>query len=394
MKNFNNNFVRVFVNLSLIFFATNVFAQRKKRNSKLFNYKPEVHESLKYREIGPFRGGRSAAVTGVKDKPNLYYFGATGGGVWKTIDAGKTYENISDGFFGGSIGSIAVAPSDSNVIYVGGGEVTVRGNVSSGNGIWKSIDSGKTWTFSGLPKSRHIPRIMIDPQNPDIVYAAVLGNIYKPTSERGVYKSTNGGKTWKRVLFVNSQAGAVELQIDPNNSRILYASTWNVKRTPYSLSSGGKGSSLWKSIDSGDTWVKISDNKGFAKGILGIIGITVSPVNSDRIFAIVENKNEGGVYRSDDGGNTWEHVNSDRALRQRAWYYSKIYADTKDQDILYVMNVSYHKSVDGGKTFKSYNAPHGDHHDLWIAPENSKRMIIGDDGGAQISNDGGLKWST
>ena len=275
MKNFNNNFVRVFVNLSLIFFATNVFAQRKKRNSKLFNYKPEVHESLKYREIGPFRGGRSAAVTGVKDKPNLYYFGATGGGVWKTIDAGKTYENISDGFFGGSIGSIAVAPSDSNVIYVGGGEVTVRGNVSSGNGIWKSIDSGKTWTFSGLPKSRHIPRIMIDSQNPDIVYAAVLGNIYKPTSERGVYKSTNGGKTWKRVLFVNSQAGAVELQIDPNNSRILYASTWNVKRTPYSLSSGGKGSSLWKSIDSGNTWVKISDNKGLAKGILGINRITV-----------------------------------------------------------------------------------------------------------------------
>ena len=394
MKNFNNSFLKVFINLFLIFFATNVFAQRKERNPKLINYKPEVHESLKYREIGPFRGGRSAAVTGVKGNPNLYYFGATGGGVWKTLDAGKTYENISDGFFGGSIGSIAVAPSDSNVIYVGGGEVTVRGNVSSGNGIWKSLDAGKTWAFSGLPKSRHIPRIMIDSQNPDIVYAAVLGNIYKPTNERGVYKSTNGGKTWKRVLFVNSQAGAVELQIDPNNSRILYASTWNVKRTPYSLSSGGKGSSVWKSIDSGDTWVKISDNKGFAKGILGIIGITVSPVNSDRIFAIVENKNEGGVYRSNNGGKTWEYINSNRALRQRAWYYSKIYADTKDQDILYVMNVSYHKSVDGGKTFKSYDAPHGDHHDLWIAPENNKRIIIGDDGGAQISNDGGLNWST
>ena len=394
MKNFNNSFLKVFINLFLIFFATNVFAQRKERNPKLINYKPEVHESLKYREIGPFRGGRSAAVTGVKGNPNLYYFGATGGGVWKTLDAGKTYENISDGFFGGSIGSIAVAPSDSNVIYVGGGEVTVRGNVSSGNGIWKSLDAGKTWAFSGLPKSRHIPRIMIDSQNPDIVYAAVLGNIYKPTNERGVYKSTNGGKTWKRVLFVNSQAGAVELQIDPNNSRILYASTWNVKRTPYSLSSGGKGSSVWKSIDSGDTWVKISDNQGFAKGTLGIIGITVSPVNSDRIFAIVENKNEGGVYRSDNGGKTWEYINSNRALRQRAWYYSKIYADTKDQDILYVMNVSYHKSVDGGKTFKSYDAPHGDHHDLWIAPENNKRIIIGDDGGAQISNDGGLNWST
>ena len=394
MKNFNKNFPRIFIHLFLIFLVSNVFSQRKKKNIKTINYDSEIHESLKYREIGPFRGGRSAAVTGVKDNPNLYYFGATGGGVWKTIDSGKTYENISDGFFGGSIGSIAVAPSNSNIIYVGGGEVTVRGNVSSGNGIWKSLDSGKNWTFMGLPKSRHIPRIVVDSKNPDIVYAAVLGNIYKPTNERGVYKSINGGKTWKRVLFVNTQAGAVELQIDPNNSRVLYASTWNVKRTPFSLSSGGKGSSLWKSIDSGNTWVNISDNEGFAKGILGIIGVTISPVNSDRVFAIVENKDEGGIYRSENGGNTWEYVNSDRSLRQRAWYYSKIYADTKDQDIVYVMNVSYHKSIDGGKTFKSFDAPHGDHHDLWIAPENNKRMIIGDDGGAQISNDGGLNWST
>tara|TARA_B100001057_G_scaffold410512_1_gene425641 strand:+ start:2646 stop:5720 length:3075 start_codon:yes stop_codon:yes gene_type:complete len=374
--------------------VTNIFAQRKKRVSSSITFNPQIHESLKFREIGPFRGGRSAAVTGVRDNPNLYYFGSTGGGVWKTEDSGKTYENISDGFFGGSIGSIAVAPSDPNVIYVGGGEVTVRGNVSSGNGVWKSLDAGKTWNFSGLHNSRHIPRIVIDNKNPDIVYAAVLGNIYKPTNDRGVYKSIDGGKTWKRVLFVNGQAGAVELQIDPNNSRVLYASTWNVKRTPYSLSSGGKGSHLWKSIDSGRTWTKISEKNGFAQGILGIIGVTISPINSERIFAIVENKNEGGVYRSDDGGESWKHVNSDRSLRQRAWYYSKIYSDTKDQDIVYVMNVSYHKSVDGGKTFKSYNAPHGDHHDLWIAPDNNKRMIIGDDGGAQITNDGGLNWST
>ena len=394
MKKFSYSLLKFLSQVFIFFLITNIFAQRKKQQSTKVYYSPGIHESLKYREIGPFRGGRSAAVTGVKGNSSLYYFGATGGGVWKTEDAGKTYSNISDGYFGGSIGSIAIAPSDSNVIYVGGGEVTVRGNVSSGSGIWKSVDAGKTWNFSGLPLSRHIPRIVVDSKNSDIVYAAVLGNIYKPTNERGVYKSTNGGKTWKKVLFVNEQAGAVELQMDPKNSRILYASTWNLKRTPYSLISGGQGSLLWKSTDSGITWSKISDNKGFAKGVLGIIGVTVSPVNSERIFAIVENKDEGGVYRSDDAGKTWKYVNSSRSLRQRAWYYSKIYADTQNQDIVYIMNVSYHKSIDGGKTFKSNRAPHGDHHDLWISPENNQRMIIADDGGAQISNNGGLDWST
>ena len=221
-----------------------------------------------------------------------------------------------------------------------------------------------------------------------------MGNIYSPTKERGVYKSVNGGKTWKKVLFVNEQAGAVEIQIDPNNSRVLFASTWNLKRTPYSLNSGGPGSLLWKSNDSGNSWHKISDNQGFAKGVLGIIGVTVSPVNSERVYAIVENKDKGGVYRSDNGGDTWKYINSSRALRQRAWYYSKIYADTKNQDVVYVMNVSYHKSIDGGKTFESKRAPHGDHHDLWIAPEDNNRMIIADDGGAQISKNGGLDWST
>ena len=394
MKNNDYLIFKIVFNTLIFLLVANVFGQRKNKKLNTISYDSLIHESLKFREIGPFRGGRSAAVVGVKDKPNLYYFGGTGGGVWKTEDAGKTYENISDGYFGGSIGSIAIAQNDSNVIYVGGGEVTVRGNVSSGNGIWKSVDAGKTWVFSGLSKSRHIPRIVIDSKNSDIVYAAVLGNIYKPSKERGVYKSVDGGKTWKKVLFVNDQAGAVELQIDPNNSRILYASTWNLRRTPYSLNSGGPGSLLWKSNDSGNTWFKISDNPGFAKGILGIIGVTVSPVNSDRVYAIVENKEKGGVYRSDNGGDTWKYVNSSRALRQRAWYYSKIYADSKNQDIVYVMNVSYHKSIDGGKTFKSYRAPHGDHHDLWIAPEDNNRMIIADDGGAQISNNGGLDWST
>jgi photosystem II stability/assembly factor-like uncharacterized protein len=358
------------------------------------SYNESLYNALEYRLIGPFRGGRSAAVTGVPHKPNLFYFGAAGGGVWKTEDGGRTWENISDGFFGGSIGSIEVATSDPNVIYVGGGETTVRGNVSSGYGIWKTENAGKTWTQSGLQKGRHIPRIAVHPKDHNIVYAAVLGNIYKPTQERGVYKSTNGGKTWKRSLFANENAGAVDLILDPNNPRILYASTWNVRRTPYSLSSGGEGSALWKSTDSGETWKEISKNKGFPKDTLGIIGVTVSPVNSERVWAIVENKEKGGVYRSDDGGETWSNINSERKLRQRAWYYTRIYADSKDKDVIYILNVRYHKSSDGGKTYDTYNAPHGDHHDLWISPEDPNRMIIGDDGGAQVTYDGGETWST
>lgn len=370
-----------------------VSAQRKKKTKKT-SIPTALYSGLEYRELGPFRGGRSAAVTGVPGQPKLFYMGATGGGVWKTTDGGTTYENISDGYFGGSIGAVAVAPSDPNVLYVGGGEVTVRGNVSSGYGVWKSTDAGDTWTHVGLPNSRHIPRIVIDPKNPDIVYAAVLGDLYKPTKERGVYKSTDGGQTWRKVLFANNHAGAVELVMDPNNPRILYAATWRVQRTPYSLSSGGDGSVLWKSTDSGAHWEKISTHKGFAKGTLGIMGITVSPLNSQKIWAIVENKDAGGVYHSKDGGATWSHINDSRALRQRAWYYSKIYADTQDESIVYVMNVSYHKSTDGGKTFESHRAPHGDHHDLWIAPEDNQRMIIADDGGAQVSYDGGASWST
>ena len=358
----------------------------------------DKHESefgaLEYRLIGPFRGGRSAAVTGVPNKPNLYYFGATGGGVWKTQDGGNKWENISDGFFGGSIGSVSVAKSDSNVIYVGGGEKTVRGNVSSGYGVWKSLDAGKTWKFSGLKNSRHIPRISIDPNNHDIVYAGVLGNIYKPSDERGLYKSVDGGKNWNKILFANEDSGVVDLIIDPTNSRIIYASTWNVRRTPYSLSSGGEGSALWKSEDSGNTWKEISLNKGFPDSTLGIIGVTVSPVNNEKVWAIVENKDKGGLYLSNDGGQSWKLINNERKLRQRAWYYTRVYADTQDENLVYVLNVRYHKSTDSGKSFKTYNAPHGDHHDLWISPEDPKRMIIGDDGGAQVSYDRGESWST
>ena len=300
---------------------------------------------------------------------------------------------ISDGYFGGSVGAIAVSDWDPNVIYAGGGEVTVRGNVSSGYGIWKSLDGGKTWENKGLPDSYHVVRIKIHPKNPDLVYAAVMGNLYKPTTNRGVYRSKDGGDHWEKVLFANENAGAVELVMDPNNPRVLYASTWRIRRTPYSLESGGTGSALWKSTDGGDHWTNISNNQGLPKGTWGISGVTVSPINSDRLWALIENK-EGGVFRSDDAGLTWIKTNSERKLRQRAWYYSKIFADTQDEDRIYVMNVRYHRSKDGGKTFETYNAPHGDHHDLWIAPEDNHRLIIGDDGGAQISYDGGENWST
>ncbi len=375
-----------------------VLAQKKKKKKTLQSITAsempmEMLDEVKWRNVGPFRGGRSAAVTGVEGKPNLYYFGATGGGIWRTKDGGRSWKNISDGFFGGSVGSIAVSESDPNVIYVGLGEVTVRGNVSHGYGVWKSVDAGKTWTSLGLEKTRHIPRVRIHPTNPDIVYVAAMGNLYKSNSERGVYKSVDGGKTWNKTLFVNNDAGAVDLTFDPNNPRIMFASTWRIRRTPYDLSSGGEGSALWYSTDAGETWEDISRRKGLPEGTLGIIGVTVSPVNSDRVWTIIEAA-EGGVFRSDDGGKTWVKTNDERKLRQRAWYYSRIYADSQDEDRVYVMNVRYHQSKDGGKSFEAFGTPHGDHHDLWIAPEDNSRIIVADDGGAQVSYDGSETWTT
>ena len=349
-------------------------------------------DSFKFRNIGPFRGGRAASVTGVRNQPMVYYMGATGGGVWKTEDGGSSWKNISDGYFGGSMGAVAVAPSDPNVLYAGGGEVTVRGNVSHGYGMWKSYDAGKTWKSIGLKDSHHIPRVRIHPNDPNTVYAAVLGHLYGPNQERGVFKSIDGGETWRKVLFVNEEVGACDLVLDPNNPRIIFASTWRIKRTPYSLESGGEGSGLWKSVDGGETWNEITRSSGLPQGLVGIIGVAVSPVDSNRIWAQIEAA-DGGLFRSDNGGETWTKINSERKLRQRAWYYTRVYAGPKNIDEVYVLNVRFWRSGDGGKSFSSISTPHGDHHDLWIDPDNANRMAIADDGGAQVSFDRGQNWS-
>ena len=349
-------------------------------------------KALQWRGIGPYRGGRSAAVEGIPSQRNVYYFGSVGGGVWKTTDGGESWKPVSDGFFGGAIGAVAVSEWDPNVVYVGTGEKTVRGNVSHGDGMWKSTDAGKSWTHIGLADSRHIPRVRIHPRNPDLVYAAVLGHLFGPNQERGVYRSKDGGKSWERILFANENAGAIDLVMDPTNPRILYASTWRVRRTPYSLESGGEGSALWKSTDGGDTWRNISRNKGLPKKTLGIIGVSVSRSNAQNVYAIVEAE-DGGVFRSRDGGESWEKTSESRDLRQRAWYYTRINADPVDEDTVYVLNVRFHKSKDGGKSFTTIATPHGDNHDLWIDPADNQRMIEANDGGANVTTDGGRSWT-
>lgn len=350
-------------------------------------------KDLKYRLVGPSRGGRVTAVAGVTSQPNVYYFGATGGGVWKTRDGGRSWAPISDSFFTtGSVGAIGVAESDPNVIYVGMGEAPIRGNVSHGDGMYKSTDAGRTWKKTGLEDTRHISRVRVHPKDPDIVYVAALGHTFGPNEQRGVYRSKDGGKTWQRILDRGNKAGAIDLILDPTNPRILYAGFWEVYRKPWTLESGGPGSGLWKSTDGGDTWTDLTRKPGLPKGILGKVGITVSPANPDRVWALIE-ADDGGVFRSDNGGNTWTRVNSDRNLRQRAWYYTRLYADPKNADAVYVLNVAFHKSTDGGRTFGRVGTPHGDNHDLWIAPNDADRMIEGNDGGANVSFDGGRSWT-
>ena len=382
--------------LLLLAFPLITFSQKEKKkkvSNSLVSF--EIPKSIEWRSIGPFRGGRASSVAGVIGQPNTYYFGATGGGVWKTKDGGQSWNNISDGYFGGSIGAVSVSMSDPNIIYVGTGEETVRGNVSPGyGGFWKSYDAGKTWEKLNLNVDQvQVGRIIIHPKNPDVVLIAVIGDLFKNSKERGIYKTSDGGKNWRKVLYVNERSGGNDIIFDPGNPRVIYASTWNIRRTPYSLESGGNGSYLWKSTDEGNTWKNISNSDGLPKGILGKIGVAVSPVNPDIVYALIENKN-GGLFKSLDAGKSWKLINKDRNLRQRAWYYTRIYADTKLEDRIYVMNVQFWRSEDGGKTFKSYDTPHGDHHDLWIDPLNNKRMIVADDGGAQVSYDDAKNWST
>jgi photosystem II stability/assembly factor-like uncharacterized protein len=386
-----------FITLVLIMLSVvSVTAQRRPTTSA-----PETNQkqndplkALQWRSIGPFRGGRSTAVAGVASQPMVFYFGGTGGGVWKTTDGGINWEPITDGsvFGTGSVGAIGLSDSDPNTIYVGMGESPIRGNVSHGDGVYKSTDGGKTWKRSGLEDSRQISRIRVNPKNPDIVYVAAQGHVWGPNPQRGVFRSKDGGKNWEKVLFRSDKAGACDLIIDPTNSSVLYAAFWEVYRKPWTLESGGAGSGIFKSTDGGDNWTEITRNQGLPKGTIGIVGITVSPANPDRLWAIVEAE-DGGVFRSDNGGNTWTKTNEQRNLRQRAWYYSRIYADPKSADTVYVLNTGFYKSNDGGRTFSGIGVPHGDNHDLWIAPEDPNRMIESNDGGANVSFNGGKSWS-
>ena len=368
-------------------------APAKQAEKKFVRYDQSLYKAMQWRSIGPFRGGRVTAVVGIPAQPYTYYFGATGGGVWKTEDGGLNWKCVSDGFFKtGSVGAIAVAESDPNVVYVGMGEAPIRGNVSHGDGVYKSLDAGKTWAPIGLSDTRQISRIRIHPRNSDLVYVAALGHVYGPNEERGVFRSKDGGKTWEKILFRNHKTGAIDLILDPLNPRVIYAALWEAYRTPYSLTSGGSGSGLFKSTDGGDTWKELSQAKGFPRGILGKIGVAVSPVQPDRVWAIVE-ADDGGVFKSDDGGESWIKMNDDRRLRQRAWYYSRIYADPKNPDSVYVLNTGFYHSIDGGKTYTIIRDPHGDNHDLWIDPGNPLRMINSNDGGANVSINGGLTWT-
>ncbi len=355
-------------------------------NDSLFN-------ALKWRNIGPFRAGRSLAVAGHADHPLVYYFGAVGGGVWKTIDAGANWFPISDSTFrSSSVGAIAVAPSDPNVLYVGMGEGDMRSNISYGDGIYKSTDAGKTWKHVGLPKADAISNIEIHPTNSDIAYVASVGNPFAPNPERGIFRTTDGGKSWKQILSKNDSTGAVMVRLDPNNPRIVYASTWQAYRNGYSMSSGGKGCGLYKSMDGGDTWENLSQKSGMPKGVLGKIGIAVSASNSNRLFALVENA-KGGLFRSDDGGEHWTLINDDKNLWQRCWYYMDLEIDPKNENNLIVLNVNAMKSNDGGKTFKRISVHHGDTHDCWINPKNPDNYIIADDGGAEVTFNGGATFS-
>ncbi len=356
-------------------------------------FDPSLFAALKWRNIGPNRGGRSIAATGSASRPLEYYFGATGGGLWKTDDGGVTWRPVTDGQIkSSSVGAVAVSDSNPDIVYVGMGETEFRGNVMQGDGVYKSVDGGKTWAHAGLTDSQAISRVRIHPKNADLVFVAALGHPYGPNDERGVFRTRDGGKTWQKVLFRNNRAGAIDLVLDPQNPDVIYASIWDAYRTPWSLSSGGPASGLFKSTNGGDTWSEITHSPGLPKGVLGKICIAVSGADSRRVYANVEAE-DGGIFVSDDAGGTWSRVNEDRGLRQRAFYFSRTYADPKQRDTLYVLNVELYKSTDAGKTFRVMRAPHADHHDFWIAPNDSRRLIDTNDGGASVSTNGGDSWT-
>ncbi len=354
----------------------------------------ELLKNVEFRLVGPFRGGRVGAVAGDPSDPRVFYFGSTGGGVWKTTDGGVYWENVSDGFFQrASVGALAIATADPNVVYAGMGESCIRGNVSHGDGVYRSTDAGKTWRHLGLADTRHISKVRVHPTNPDVVYVAALGHAHGPNQERGIFRSRDGGQTWDNVLFRSADAGASDLSMDQHNPRALYASFWEARRDPSSLTSGGPDSGLFKSSDAGDTWTEISRNKGLPKGTLGKIGVSASGAQLDRVYIIVEAE-DGAVFRSDDGGETWERLSEDRNLRARAWYYHHIIADPRDPETVWVLNTETWKSHDGGKTFNEFATPHGDNHELWIDPKDIQRMIQGNDGGATVTYNGGATWSS
>ncbi len=356
-------------------------------------YDPKIFASLEWRSIGPLRGGRSITCAGSPSRPNEYYFGATGGGLWKTTDGGLTWRPVTDHqIHSSSVGAVAVSASNPDVVYLGMGETQLRGNIMQGDGVYKSTDAGKTWKHIGLADTQSIARIRIHPTNPDLVYVAALGHPYGRNAERGVFRSKDGGQSWQKVLYRDDRSGAVDLVLDPRHPEVMFAALWDANRTPWSLTSGGPGSGLFKSSDGGDHWTEITRNPGLPAGVVGKIGVAVSGADSNRVYAIVENEN-GGVFVSDDAGATWKRSSEDRSLRQRAFYYTRIYADPQAKDTVYVLNTGFYKSTDGGKTYRQLRPPHGDNHDLWIDPANPQRMINSNDGGANVSLNGGQSWT-
>ncbi|HXY48107.1 MAG TPA: hypothetical protein VEI01_01560 [Terriglobales bacterium] len=396
--------VCLLLGICLFYFQSFAVAQKKSPNSEPAiaksappdssqpdKDKPDpLFQGMKYRLIGPFRGGRSLTAAGIPGDPTTYYFGATGGGVWKSTDGALTWTAIFDKEGTSAIGSLAVAPSDPNVMYVGTGEACVRGNISHGDGVYKSLDGGKTWKNVGLGDSRAIGKVIIDPRSADVVFVAALGHPYGPNTERGIFRTIDGGKTWEKVLYKDENTGGIDVAFDPRNPNILFAALWQVRRTPWDLSNGGPGSGLYRSNDGGATW-KHLEEKGLPKGPYGRIGVSVA-AGSDRVYALIQAA-EGGLFRSDDGGDTWQRVNSNDSLVQRPWYYMHIIADPQDADTVYVMNVDAYRSTDGGRTFNKIKVPHGDNHGLWIDPTNNHRMIASNDGGVTVTVDGGKNWS-